>query len=268
MPNENIIRRVVLSGTVLLPETNAWLAVLPSRPSPLVINAVNTFIKSSKASGNWQLLDRFWLFGQDIQANVVYSIVNPTATACVEVNSPTWAAYQGFTFNGSNMYLRTNYIPSTNGVNYTLNNAAHGLYCTVNTAGTFGWDMGTMDGTNASVISLRDGTNSFYAKMNNASANLITIGSITDSRGLYTYNRTASNLLTAYKNGVSIGTDSDVSTARPTTEYYIGAFNNNGVPGSYSNKKIAIAFTSSASISNTSFYTEVQALATALTFNV
>lgn len=268
MPNGNINRRVVLGNTSLLSETKAWLSVLPSLPSSLVINAVNTFIKSSKASGNWQLLDRFWLFGQDVQANVVYSVVNPTSTACVEVNSPTWAAYGGFTFNGSNMYLRTNYTPSTNAVNYTLNNAAHGLYCTVNTGGAFGWDMGVMDGVDASVISLRDGANNFYAKMNNASANLITIGSITDSRGFYTYNRTASNALTAYKNGAIIGTDTDVSTALCTKEYYIGAFNNNGVAGSYSNKKIAIAFTSSASISNTSFYTEIQALATALTFNV
>lgn len=268
MPNPNINRKVVLAGSVLLPETNAWLAVLPSRPSPLVINAVNTFIKSSKASGNWQLLDRFWIFGQDIQANVVYSIVNPTSTACVEVNSPTWAAYQGFTFNGSNMYLRTNYIPSTNGVNYTLNNATHGLYCTVNTAGVFGWDMGATDASNSSTISMRDATDNAYAKANNTTAAFITVGSRTDSRGLWSYNRTASNSLTMYRNGVSIGTDTDVSTARPTVEMYIGGLNLNGVPASYSNKKIAIAFTGSASISNTSFYTEIQALATALTFVV
>jgi len=267
MPNVNINRKIVLTGNLLLPETNAWLAVLPTRPSPLVINAVNTFIKTSKASGNWQLLDRFWLFGQDIQANVVYSIVNPTATAITEVNSPTWAANQGFTFNGSSMYLRTAFIPSSSGVNYTLNSASHGLYCTVNTAGVFGWDMGVMDGVDASVISMRDASDQAYGKVNNLSANLITVTGRTDSRGLWSYNRTASNALTMYRNGASIGTDTDVSTARPTKEYYIGAFNNNGAAGSYSNKKIAIAYTGSGAIS-TSIYTEVQALATAIGFNV
>lgn len=268
MPNSNINRKIVLSGTSLLPETLAWLAVLPSRPSSLVINAVNTFIIQSKASGNWQLLDRFWIFGQDIQANTVYSIVNPTSTACVEVNSPTWASLQGYTFNGSNMYLRTNYISSTHGVNYSLNNASQGLYCTVNTAGTFGWDIGVMDGTNASVLSLRDGSNQAYGKVNNTSANLITVAGITDSRGFWSYNRTTAASLTMYRNGASIGTDTDVSTALCTKEFYIGAFNNNGVAGSYSNKKLAIAYMGAGTISSASFYTEIQTLATSIGFVV
>ena len=108
MPNTIINRRIVLDGVTLLPETKSWLAVLPSRPSAQVINAVNTFIRTCIADGNWQLLDRFWLFAQDIQANAVYSIVNPTSTACTQVNSPTWTQYQGYTGNGSNMYLNTN----------------------------------------------------------------------------------------------------------------------------------------------------------------
>lgn len=268
MPNHEINRRVVLSGNILLPETNAWLSVLTTRPSPLIVNAVNTFIKTSKSDGNWQLLDRFWLFGQDIQANARVSIVNPTSTQITEVASPTFTANQGYDFNGTTQYLRTAFIPSSNGVNYTLNSASFGVYSRENYNGSFGWDMGAYNATDGAALSLRDGTNSAYAKINSVVAALITVGGVTDSRGLFVALRTASNAIAIARNGSNIGTDTDVSSALPTTEMYIGSLNNNGVAAAFMQRQISIAFTASGTLNQGTFYTAVQSLATSIGFNV
>lgn len=268
MPNPVINKKIVLSGTALLPETQQWLAVLSTRPNTLIVNSVNTFIKSAKADGNWQLLDRFWLFGQDIQANALVSIVNPTSTQITEVASPTFTANQGYDFNGTTQYLRTAYIPSSSAVNYSLNSASFGVYCTENFNGAFAWDMGCANAVNGASLSLRDGTNSAYAKTNQAIATLITVGSVTDSRGFWVSIRTASNAIAIARNGSNIGTDTDVSGALPTTEMYIGALNNNGVAAAFSQRKVAIAFSGSGTINQSTLYTSIQTLATSIGFNV
>lgn len=267
MPNVNTNRRVVLGNTSLLSETKAWLSVLPSRPSSLVINAVNTFIKSSKASGNWQLLDRFWLFGQDIEANSLYSIVNPTSTVATATAAPTFTAYQGYDFNGTTQYLNTNYNPNTAGVNYVLNSSSHGLYCIENGNSAFAWDIGVYDALYGSSLSLRDGTDTMYGKSNCLVANSTSVAS-TDSRGLFVFARTTSTAMAIFKNGSSVVSDTDVSAVVPNNNFFVGALNNNGAAAAFGSKKLAIAFTGSGGINQASFYTETQILATSLGFNV
>lgn len=245
--NENLQRKVIFSNEVLQTETTQWLSVLPQRPSNRTISAVNNFIKAAKSNGYFYLLDRFWLFAQDIQTNAVYSIVNPTSTTCTEVNAPTFLAYNGFDFNGTSQYLNTNYTPSTNGVNYTLNNASHGVYCNENVGGTFGWDMGLQDASNASTISLRDNTNTCYAKVNNAVANFVS-GANSNSIGLFNVVRSGVNTISIYINGVSTYSDTDVSTSLPTRPFFLGAYNNNGTAGSYVTRNLCISFVGSGSI--------------------
>jgi len=264
MPTPKVNKAVF--GSPLEVETLQWLAVLTTPPTPTTIICVNQFILQCKLDSNWNLLDRFWLFGQDIEANSLISIVNPTSTAATATAAPTFTAFRGYDFNGTTQYLKSNYIAS-NGVNYTLNSASHGLYCIENANAAFAWDIGAADASNASALSLRDGANTMYGKVNNASANLVSVAS-TDSTGFFSVVRTASNSLALYKNGASVATDTDASTAIPTVEFYIGALNNNGVAAAFGGKKLSIAYTGSGTINQVSFYNAIQTLATQLGFFV
>jgi hypothetical protein len=62
-----------------------------------------------------------------------------------------------------------------------------------------------------------------------------------DSTGFYIGTRTASNILNLFKNNNKIRTGTDLSSATTTRPIYIGALNNQGNAGSYSNRECAFA---------------------------
>lgn len=268
MPNFNINNKVIYNKFQLQSETLQWIQSCPNPVCATVILCVNQFILQCKNDDNWQYLDRFWLFAQCDQTNARVSIKNPTSTAITEVNSPTWTQFQGYDFNGTTQYLRTAFIPSLDGVNYTLNSASFGVYSRDDYNGGFAWDIGGYDAVNGSALSLRDGANSSYAKINSVIVAIITAGGVTDSRGLFVSTRTASNAIAIFRNGSNIGTDTDASSALPATEMYVGALNNNGVAANFSQRQISISFVASGLVNQLSFYNAIQTLAYQLKFNV
>lgn len=263
-PDPNRNRRVVLNQSQLLTETKAWLSVLPSKPNTLVINAVNNFIRTCKADGNWQLLDRVWLFAQDKQGNVIYSIVNPTSTTCTEVNSITWTQYIGYTGNASNMYVRLAAIPSTL-TNFTQNNAAYGVYCLTNSTGNYA-EMGTIDNasTFTSVLDLKWSNNLIYALANGGSYATTTPA---NTIGFFSARRTSSSSMSINKDGAQIGVNAaSNSTGMSTKEFYLLATNNNGSASSFSSRTIPFAYVGSASINDTKLYNAVLTLKSQIGF--
>src|SRR3990167_3364982 len=111
------------------PDTVRYITQLASgRPNYIHQRRVDTLVEGLKQDGNWRLLDRLWIFAQPLQELSRVSLVNPTSTQITEVNAPTWTANQGYTGNGVNMYLNTNFNPSTQGVNYVLNSGSLGAY--------------------------------------------------------------------------------------------------------------------------------------------
>lgn len=120
-------RRRLLGSAPLDPVVRAWLNRLTSSPSSAYIKALDTMIKGMRADGNLLLLDRFWIFATEVQSHAQRSIVNPTNTL-TEVNGPTWTAKIGYTGNAVTQYLNSNFIPSSNGVNYTTAIASIGVY--------------------------------------------------------------------------------------------------------------------------------------------
>jgi len=249
-------------------DTKLWLAQCGTRPSNAVVSAVDTFIRQCKVDGNWSLLDRFWLFAQDVQANARISIVNPSSTNITEVNSPTFNANQGYTGNGTTSYLRSAFIPSSNGINYTLNSASLFLYSRTNNAENKINMGGSSFGSLGNIYVIpRFSDDKFYGRINESSANFISVAN-TDGRGLFVARRTASNATALYKNGVSVATDTDTSNSLCNVELYILGYNNNGSLLSPATKQIAIAGVGSGSIEQAKFYTAVQNLATAIGFSV
>lgn len=257
MPNININRRIVLvNKTNLLPETKEWLAVLPSKPASFVVNAVNTFIQTCKVDGNWQLLDRFWLFAQDIQANAVYSIVNPTSTACTQVNSPTWTQYQGYTGNGSNMYLNTNFAPNS-GTNFLKNSNSGGVYVRTNVT--------------ENKIDFGGNSPNYYAIYSNLGGNISSYNfenlggstGVPTAIGLSVISRTISTSYLNIKNGVTVSTPLRVSGSPNGLNIWVLALNNLGL---YSSKQVSLAFVGGGGIDQLKFYNAVLTLKSQIGF--
>ena len=86
-------------------------------------------IKDLKSAGIWSKLDTFYVFATDGDSD--FASINwkdPNNYEITEVNSPTFTTNVGFTGDGVSAYLNTNYSASTNGVNFTVNNASAMYY--------------------------------------------------------------------------------------------------------------------------------------------
>lgn len=92
----------------------------------------------------------------------------------------------------------------------------------------------------------------------------------TDSRAFYVANRTASNVMNAWKNGVKLATSTGASTTKQNFNIYIGALNNGGTASFPTNKQCAFASIgdglTDTDVAN--FYTAVNAYQVTLSRNV
>jgi len=94
-------------------------------PSDAVKLKQNTLLTSLKSTGVWAKLDVFYVFAQDGgSAFGTLNWKNPNANQSTLVNSPTFVSNGGLMGNGTSSYIDTNFNPSTQAVQYTLNNAS------------------------------------------------------------------------------------------------------------------------------------------------
>lgn len=100
-----------------------------TKPSAAQQIKQNQLVLDLKAAGIWTLLDVFYVFATDGDSDfATLNWKNPAAFQCSKVNSPTFTINEGFQGNGTSSYLDTNWTPSTNGVNFTLNSASLGVW--------------------------------------------------------------------------------------------------------------------------------------------
>lgn len=252
-----------LMGTSYDADAVAYFAQLSPQPSTAFKNAVNTFILQLKADSNWAHFHRLRLHATEQQAHARVSIVNPTSTQLTEVNSPAWTSGQGYTGNGTNMYLDSNFDFA--GVD--KDNVCFGGYCTITTTST-GILMGVAAGGSQShVRPYFGGTNVQYSVTDTAGDTVS--GGTGDSKGLFVVGRTSSSTQKKYWiNGALINTTAKASQVITSADMFILARNNAGVADAFYNNRVALSFTATGSINQAAFYSAVQALATTLGFNV
>ena len=237
-----------------MPETYAYLSQLTTQPSALWTGALNNFIRQLIIDGNWQLLDRLWIFAADNQQNARVSIVNPTSTPVTEVGSPTWTKDVGYTGNGSSMYLNTNYNPTSNGVNFVLNNACMGIYTsgadTLNNFNIGAWNNSSFDGLSYLNI---NGTNGQYGLNLNSGGNG-DAHSVGASTGLQVVTNAASGTNAQYFNGSLISTNTAYPTILLNADLFVFCANEYGTTDDYSNATVGMAFLGSGSINQLKLY--------------
>lgn len=185
---------------------------------------INTLVVQLKADGNWTTVERLHLFYNENAIAALTSLKNPSQAMAVAVNSPTFTASTGYTFNGSTNYIRSSFTPSTASI-YSQNSACEFFEATTRPSGTY-VDCGASDGTTRSFLEVET-SGTYYAACNSGSSAFISGSNASSLAARYAYKRTGSTSFTFYKNG-SGTSGSDNSGTPGIKEHYIGAYNNNG----------------------------------------
>lgn len=219
---------------------------------------INTFITA--LGTDFAEFDRLWIHGLANSIAARTSLANPTSTMITAVNSPTFTASQGYTGNGTNSYLNTNYNPVTNGVKYTLDSASIYVYSRTD-LNAFKFDIGHTNATSYAVLDLRDG-GSFYRSINQVS--LVSGITVANSLGLFSGIRLNVNDVRSYKNGVLLLNNSTNSSTLINNNMYVLALNNNGTSAFYSPRQLSVSAIGSGIINQSTFYTALQALGTSI----
>jgi len=196
-------------------------------PSAAQQTLQNTLVTDLKTAGVWSKLDVFYVFATDGDSD--YATLNwktPSSHQITKVNSPTFTTDIGFRGNASSSYLNTNYAPSTDAVNYELNNASMFMYRSeLPTAGQIQAYEGTFkSGEGYAMISGRTGP--YGENYLNSTAGLAN-DNTNVGVGLQLVNRPNSNTINLYFNGSFVSQNtSAASTSVPSVSVWNFAANN------------------------------------------
>lgn len=221
----------VLFSKKYLDESIALFARMDVQPTSSLKDLINTFIVSAKTKGYWDKLDDIvFCCLHTQQASLLNWKGNYTNGSAI--NAVSWTAKQGFT-GATGEAVNTNFVPSTNGVNYTLNNAFYGGWW--NGYASNGYAMGSWNNTVPSYNMMRPRSVTGYLQA--AINQVASYGSaiLTNGLGLTVVNRKSNALINNVRNGV-VGPDtSKASTALELFSMYFMAsnYNNGSINGPY-----------------------------------
>lgn len=175
-----------------------------------------------------------------------FNLVNP-ALYQITWNGGVVSSNNGVQFNGVNAYGNTNFNPTTVGAGQ---NSFHiSMYSRTNNSNAE-CEIGVEDSLfrGSSIFARLSGTT--YYRVN--SDGIYITHADANSLGFYISNRTASNVVNGWKNGVKLATGTTASTGNVNANIFIGAYNN--VPNPfiryYSTKQVA-AVTMGAGLTDT-----------------
>jgi len=236
---------------------------LSPQPNAQFKLAVNTFIINSKANGNWDW-DVFYIFRAQSQQNARINVANPGSFTITEVNSPTWTANQGYTFDGLTNYLNTNYNPNTHSSRYVLNSACLFVKIDTNTASGGQLDIGcgpTNNATSGAWMGARAFTDQRFFRLNEKSTFASGVSGSLNSIGNWHCIRTDVNSEKLFLNGSSVLSSTGLPTiSLPVYDLYVGCVNNAGVATNFSDRRFSFAGAGSGTINATTFNTDLTTL--------
>lgn len=222
----------------------------------------NAFISGLRTDGLLATADIIAPFGAASSVQALIDIVGSRALS--PVSAPTFAAYGGYTGNGSSSYVNLNFNPSTAGGHYALGSASVGVYIRTNRApgggGTQMGDVGCQDGSTY-ILPLYTDDNVYFGV--NESSTLVSAAS-PGSSGFWVASRTSTTALAGYRNGSQIAAGpGGTATSITATALYAGISLRTSV---FSTDQIALYWVGSGldATQNANLYTRVQTLAAAL----
>ena len=225
--------------------------------------AINTLVVDLKGYNIWSKMKALYPFVGSTASQHKWNLKNPldTDAAFRLVFSGGWThSANGALPNGTNGYADTK-VNAFN--NLSLNSTHFSVYSRTNSSGDKR-DIGAHATTEGSALILNLGGLTYY-KVNSTIGNYLTVAN-SNTQGNFMSNRTASNVITGWKNGVKVVTGSNASTSLLNAPIYIGAIWENSNAGYFTDRQYSFA-----SIGNgltdteaANFYTAVQTFQTSL----
>lgn len=218
------------------PEASQFLARVPSvidtTHKALYANLIDELV----AGGVWSRGDVLGVAAPDGTA-LRQNLIKAAHTA-VLVNNPVITPFRGVAGNGSNSYLRTQFNPATQGVNFTQDSASIGVWNRTVRAGAGNALMGAANGStqNLTIFPLWPPSITFARVNNNEDAGIAGTG----SSGWLVGNRSGPTAREAYRNGVSLGSYPVSASSAPINQVvFVGGVNLNGSPILLSTDQVA-----------------------------
>lgn len=131
-----------LSNEIFAYDADFYAVILYAQSVPYTVPTVaqqqhfSRMVKELKDNSMWSNMDRFFVMAQNGGSNFGrINWRNPNlATELSIANAGAFLSNNGYLLNGTTQWISTNFTPSTNGVNYTLNNAGRYAYMMTRTA--------------------------------------------------------------------------------------------------------------------------------------
>ncbi len=214
---------------------DSWIG----KPSAAVAAQQDLRVRTLVTAGTWAKKDFDYVLAAHTNDNgeALSNWFNPGTFDGVMVNAPVFVAFEGITGDGATSYVRSNWTPNADAINYVLDSASLGVYIRNN-----------LDDTN--VIGCDSEPN--WTNITPRAANLAfvrinadTFGNVanTDSRGDFISARLNANDQDLYKNKVKIVDGSVASVALPNDVLWVCALNR--TTPQFSPYQVARAFASS-----------------------
>lgn len=208
-----------------------------THPGATFKNAQNQFVVDLKAASVWDKIKYLLVLANDGSAN--FGLLNwkaPSSFQAVPTNSPTWVSGTGYDFNGTDNYIIANAIITTD-LGMGQGDAHMGVYCYENAAsGTVVCGCGFALPTNAIFINPRNATDNFTSACNDSTSNAL---ANSNSIGYFAVSRTGATEYRKYINGAETVV-SVASTGITALKPFIGAFNANGTPSSFTPRGVSM----------------------------
>lgn len=213
---------------------NAEAEAYVARITPEITNAekavYDTFVGALKAAGSWAKGDHISHLRAP-NSGAAYQNMAKDDHHITAVGSPTFTPYVGGATNGTSSYFEIDYIPDTDKVQLAQNSAT--LICQL-LAGTDAQDstasaMGVTDGTRRLFMPVRNTSDQLRGAINQAGNSVFSAVSPATRLGMWGVSRTGAGALEGYRNGSSVGTDTDASNGvTQTYKVWVGCHNNAG----------------------------------------
>lgn len=213
----------------------ALFARFTVEPSPTLKRAISDWYDTVQYYHIDDSLDAYYNLALHNAADALLDWFRPTSATLV--NAPTFTQYQGFTTNGSSSYIRINYNPGTDAVNYSLNNNSITIYTRTNNYLVNTYMVGMYDGSVNTTI--RVSTTSFL--LYNNSSSIWTTSHANDIAGSTTITRSG-GVMYLSRNGGTYSSSGLAATAIPNqaSGFFVGCNNQNGSPLGYLNNQYSI----------------------------
>lgn len=171
----------------------------------------NLFIQTLKSNGVWDKSDLILVFANNGSKEFAcINWKNPSGNKATIASSPTFTVNQGFTGNGTNSFINTNYAPSGL-ANYKLNDASRYVYLRVSAVNKI------IDGVSGNTSNTMTTFPSVNQKINQGGVNSLT--SIDFSGvGMKSMNRTSSTNITYFNDSVSGTTTATSISVNPVEQ--------------------------------------------------